>query len=314
MFSIAEHSLLAIRGGSYNIVRNNKFDNPYYEKRRAEKLIEVYDAKLDRREPDSPVYEEPAYDHTKYNVFERNFFGYHPFRPDHAAQPSAMQFSGQNCIIRQNVYCNPQDYQDPDQPDAKPGGTGVAMRWGGSWDGWNANRKIWVGEGIEAGYVTGNRFFNNTFFGYSNGCVVVPADNAISDIKLNPPPMEEKNPPRQFDKKFEFSDNEFKNNIMLAGPIKPQVRWTYLMINEGKPVAVMMLGLLSAMRFQNNDFYATGDHKDELLYMDTPQHPRPRRRRRWTRRVPRPSWATSRRTRCSSIRPGTTSGLRMAAR
>lgn len=272
----AEHSLLAIRGSSFNVVRACRFDNPYFEKGRAEKLIEVYDVKADRREPDSPAYiAPPAYDSTKHNLFERNLFGYHPFRPKVAAQPSAMQYSGQEGIIRFNVFCNPvRRRPDAEHPDAAPGGLAIAMRWGGSWDGWNPRRNWWMGEGHEAGFVTGNRVFHNTFYGYDNGCVAIPSEDGIKGI-MNPPPMEHKNPPKVFHKRFEFADNLFVNNIFMAGPYLAHTNWAWQQHITGKPVAVTALGLLKAVRFLNNDFYATGPNREHLIYVHTSQYPPP---------------------------------------
>jgi hypothetical protein len=275
-FDTAEHSLLALRGGSFNVVRNCRFDNPYFEKGRPNKLVEVYDLKPDRREADDPGrIAEPAYDSTKRNLFERNFFGYHPFYPERAAQPSAMQYSGQEGIIRFNVFCNPLRKQpDRAHPDAVAGGSAIIMRWGGSWDGWNPRKNYWMGEGHEAGFVTGNRVFHNTFYGYDNGCVTIPPDRAVAALP-NPPPLEHKNPARLFHKKFAFADNQFVNNIFLPGPYRAHTTWTWQTKIAGKPVAVTAEGLLTAVKFINNDFFAAGPWKDELIYVHTSKYPPP---------------------------------------
>ncbi len=55
-FDSAAHSLLALRGSSHNVIRHCNFKNPYFEKQRAEKLVEVFDVKLDRRNPANPSY------------------------------------------------------------------------------------------------------------------------------------------------------------------------------------------------------------------------------------------------------------------
>ncbi|MBN2518739.1 MAG: DUF1565 domain-containing protein, partial [Candidatus Altiarchaeota archaeon] len=110
-FNISKHALLAIRCGNFNVIRNNKFTNPWFENGMAEKLIEVYDCKVDTRTPDNPAYlPEPHYDSTKYNLFEDNYFGYHPdYSPALAkgSRTSGIQFSGQNTIIRNNIFSNP---------------------------------------------------------------------------------------------------------------------------------------------------------------------------------------------------------------
>ena len=275
-FWLAAHSLLAVRGSSFNVVRGCRFDNPYFEKGMAEKLIEVYDFKADRRDHDSPTYiATPAYDSTRHNLFEGNFFGYHPFWPNHGAQPAAMEYSGQEGIIRFNVFCNPLRQQpDPERPAAVAGGAAIIMRWGGSWDGWNAGKGYFVGEGIEAGFVTGNRIFHNTFFGYDNGCVVVPSDDSVKAL-MNPPPLEHKNPARVFHKKFEFDDNLFVNNIFVPGLYRAHTTWTWQRRLTGKPIAVTALGLLKAVKFINNDFSATGPDRQQLVYVHTPKYPPP---------------------------------------
>ena len=55
-FDSAAHAPLAIRGSSYNVIRHCNFMNPYFVNKRAEKLVEVYDLKLDRRDPANPAY------------------------------------------------------------------------------------------------------------------------------------------------------------------------------------------------------------------------------------------------------------------
>ena len=62
-FAVAAHCLLAIRSGNFNVIRGNRFTNSYYQNTRAEKLVEVYDVKADKRASDNPAYmPEPAYD------------------------------------------------------------------------------------------------------------------------------------------------------------------------------------------------------------------------------------------------------------
>jgi hypothetical protein len=270
-FVSAAHALLAIRGSSYNVIRHCQFRNPYFLKHRAEKLVEVYDVKLDRRDPNNPAYEPmPAYNSTKHNLFEYSFFGYHPFRPNTAAQPSAMQYSGQDGIIRRNIYANPPlNKPDQDYPEGIAGGVGINMRWGGSWGGWRAKTNgtgRWLGEAHEAGYVTHNRIYNNVFCGYDHGCITIPRDDVMDKV-LNPPPLYETNPSKQYDEKFAFEDNLFVNNIMAPGRYQFHINWAWQKMLTGNPVAVTMMGFLQAVRFQNNDFYAAGENADQLIYV-----------------------------------------------
>jgi len=160
-FRTAAHSLLSLRSASYNVIRNNKFCNPYFAGGMAEKLTEVFDQKVDTRDSRNPSYiPVPGYNGTQGNLFENNLFGYHPDRDNVGARTSAIQFSGQSTIIRNNVFSNPPlTTPDPDYPSGVAGGVGIIMRWGGSWKGWNGTRI--VGEGHEAGYVTHNRIYNN---------------------------------------------------------------------------------------------------------------------------------------------------------
>jgi hypothetical protein len=271
-FDCAAHALLAIRGSSFNVVRNCSFKNPYFVRQRSEKLVEVYDLKLDPRSPANPAYVgTPAYNSTKRNLFEYNLFGYHPARPKRAAQPSAIQYSGQAGIIRRNIFANPPlNPPDPANPEAVAGGIALAMRWGGSWDGWRGKPDgtgRWWGEGHEAGYVTQNRVYHNVFFGYDYACIGLPREDATAKM-LNPPPMEEKNPPRQFTEKFAFEDNRFLNNIIAPGPYQPQTTWKWQAIVAGKPVAVVMFGLLDRFSFRSNDFYASNNTEEARLYYE----------------------------------------------
>lgn len=269
-FESAAHALLAIRASSFNVIRNCSFSNPYFERQRAEKLVEVYDLKLDRRNPANPSYiEVPSYNSTKRNLFENNHFGYHPFRPNRAAQPSAIQYSGQQGIIRRNVFANPSGKQlAANGTGPQAGGIGLNVRWGGSWDGWKIKADgtgVWWGEGHEAGYVTHNRIYNNVFFGYDQGCITLPPENAVAKI-LDPPPMSEQNPPRQYSEKFAFEDNRFVNNIIAPGRYQSHFKWKWQQMLSGKPVAVVAFGLLGKFDFRNNDFYGTDDGGVPLIY------------------------------------------------
>ena len=266
-FAIAAHSLLSLRSASFNVIRDNNFSNSYYENRAAEKLTEVFDQKVDTRDSRNPSYiPVPGYNGTQYNVFENNLFGYHPDRPFGGSRTSAIQFSGQHTIIRNNIFSNPSlKTQDPDYPKGLAGGVAIVMRWGGSWTGWNGKRI--VGEGHEAGYVTHNRIYNNVFYGYDNGKVTTPPDNIMKNIP-NPPPMKNvadyHNYP--FDEEYAFEDNIFKNNIFSEGRIVPHINWTYLKKNEGMPVQLFLMGRLDTTYFYNNNFFSAGKYSDRLIY------------------------------------------------
>ncbi|GMV83949.1 MAG: hypothetical protein AMXMBFR7_51330 [Planctomycetota bacterium] len=270
-FDIAAHCLLAIRSGNFNVIRNCHFTNSYYVGTRAEKLIEVYDIKTDSRSPDHPAFNPvPKYDQTKYNLFERNYFGYTPFRPNKGAQPSSMQYSGQCGIIRRNIFCNPQlDKPNADFPEGVAGGMAMNMRWGGSWEGWQKRKDgtgYWLGEGHEAGFVSHNRIFHNTFHGFDNGCVTVPSDDAMNAF-LNPPPMEQKQDSKPFHKKFEFKDNLFKNNLFLPEAYRPHIEWAWKKTLEGHPVAFELRGNLAQVRFEGNNVFTPGKQDALVAYV-----------------------------------------------
>ncbi len=90
--------------------------------------------------------------------------------------------------------------------------------------------------------------------GYDQGCIALPASRLRCAKILNPPPMEEKNPPRQFTDKFAFEDNRFVNNILAPGTFQPHMKWAWQQMLAGKPVAVVAFGLLDKVSFRNNDF------------------------------------------------------------
>jgi len=86
------HACWAIRGSSFNILRDNYFVNP------SQKIAEVYDS----------VTLGPSV-MTEHNVIEGNRFDYIPKHPDRSPY-SGIQFCGQNTIIRRNRFydeCGP---------------------------------------------------------------------------------------------------------------------------------------------------------------------------------------------------------------
>lgn len=260
-FDTAGHSVLTLRSASYNVIRNNRFRNP------RQKLVEVFDQKLDTRESLNPSYiPVPAYNDTQHNVFESNIFGYHPYFKNRGAQPSAMQYSGQGGIIRKNVFSNPVlSTRDPKYPNSIAGGTGINMRWGGSWTGWNG-KKI-LGEAHEAGYVTQNRIYHNVFRGYDFGQVYISSDDAMKRV-ANPPPMKNVRDfhKYRFDKRYAFEDNIFKNNAFSDTKIVPHMNWTWLKKLAGRPVQVILRGRLHVTYFNHNNFFTRGPYLNELIY------------------------------------------------
>jgi parallel beta-helix repeat protein len=266
-FTVAAHSLLSLRSASFNVIRDNDFSNSYYVNKAAEKLTEVFDQKVDTRDSRNPSYiPVPAYNGTQHNIFEHNRFGYHPDRPYGGSRTSAIQFSGQNTIIRNNIFSNPPlKRADRDYPDGVAGGVAIIMRWGGSWTGWNGNRI--VGEGHEAGFVTHNRIYNNVFYGYDNGKVITPQDDIMKRLP-NPPPMKNVADYQDypFGEEYAFADNIFKNNIFAEGRIVPRINWAHLQKNEGMPVQLFLMGRLDTTYFYHNNFFATGQYSDRLIY------------------------------------------------
>jgi hypothetical protein len=83
--------------------------------------------------------------------------------------------------------------------------------------------------------------------------------------------MEEKNPPRQFTEKFAFENNLFLNNIIAPGPYQPQTTWKWQKVVSGKPIAVVMFGLLDRFSFRSNDFYASSNSEEARLYYEAPK-------------------------------------------
>ena len=78
------HALFAIRGGDYNVIRNNYFYNG------RQKIGEIYDYGVD-------------YNATKYNLIEGNIFA-HTSSSGSASPYAGIQFAGQNTIVRRNVW------------------------------------------------------------------------------------------------------------------------------------------------------------------------------------------------------------------
>ena len=91
-FRSAAHTLWAIKGGNFNILRNNFFHNEI------QKIGEIYD-------PWWVGFNHQFYgrDCTKYNVVEGNVFAYTPSSGDDSPY-AGIQYAAQNGIIRNNVF------------------------------------------------------------------------------------------------------------------------------------------------------------------------------------------------------------------
>ena len=134
------HVLLTIKCGSYNIVRNNYFNN------QLQKIMEVLDCEqptmADSR--NAPFNQDRAVvNSTKYNLIENNTFAYTP--PHATRRYSGIQYAAQNGIIRRNLFY-----------DINGGGLGT-----GVYD--------YEAEFNEHNRVYNNVFYNNNFGGISHG-------------------------------------------------------------------------------------------------------------------------------------------------
>jgi parallel beta-helix repeat protein len=137
-FTRGRHTLWSLRGGSFNVIRNNYFYNEI------QKIGEVYDnVRTDRpwlnfsNDPIIPL----KFNGTHYNLIENNTFAY--TAPDDGDGPyNGIQYAGQNGIIRKNLFYNTQG-----------GGLGMAL-YGG-----------------EASYNLYNRVYNNVFYNNTGGAI-----------------------------------------------------------------------------------------------------------------------------------------------
>ena len=91
-FRKARHTLWAIKGGNFNVVRGNSFHNAW------QKIGEIYDC--DRVGFD---HEFTLSDCTKYNLVEGNTFAYTP-SSGRRSPFAGIQYCAQNGIIRRNVF------------------------------------------------------------------------------------------------------------------------------------------------------------------------------------------------------------------
>lgn len=89
-FTKARHSLLSVRCGNFNVIRDNRFNNT------DQKACEIYDCE---GTSDAPV----KLDATKHNLFEGNAFTY-TLASDRDYRYNGIQYGGQNGIVRKNVF------------------------------------------------------------------------------------------------------------------------------------------------------------------------------------------------------------------
>lgn len=93
-FRFARHSLLSVRCGNFNVIRENEFHNE------RQKAMEIYDCEA---VSDAPY----KLNATKRNLIENNRFIY-TRGPSEPHKYNAIQFSGQYAIIRRNLFFNNQ--------------------------------------------------------------------------------------------------------------------------------------------------------------------------------------------------------------
>jgi len=89
-FTKARHSLLSVRCGNFNVIRDNRFYNT------DQKAVEIYDCE---GTSDAPV----KLDATKHNLFEGNAFMYTK-ASDRDYRYNGIQYGGQSGIVRRNVF------------------------------------------------------------------------------------------------------------------------------------------------------------------------------------------------------------------
>ncbi len=283
------HTNVSLRSASWCVIRNNSFRNGLWNGTTGEKLTEVFDQKLDLADPLNPSYTPvPGYNGTQHNLFEYNWFGYHPDAAREAnigSRCSAIQFSGQRTIIRKNVFSNP-PLNPPDPNGGTAGGVGIVWRWGGSWDGfnWNGNSLTQAGssQGHEAGFVWGNRVYNNTFYGNDMGHMTFPVDSSMGSTP-DPPPMKNVQDWQNysFTDRYRFNDNVIVNNILAGCVIYYRINWSFIVQTEGMPVQMFVRGRRPYTFWRANDFFgvAGGSQNDKLIVdqvdypYQTPQTP-----------------------------------------
>jgi len=135
------HTLWCIRAGNFNVIRNNYFHNA------SQKIGEIYD----NEHPNHPPV---IYNATKHNLVENNTFAYTPPPPvsDPTAGPyNGIQFAGQECIIRRNIF-----------HDNEGGGIDLTLY------------------SDESMYNTDNRIYNNVFYNNHYGGVAISSNRTYT--------------------------------------------------------------------------------------------------------------------------------------
>lgn len=176
----------------------NVIRNNYFHNE-LQKIGEVYDCH--KAGFDHEFYE---YDCTKHNLIEQNTFAYVPSSGNHSPY-AGIQYAGQKGIIRNNLFYDTV-------------GPGLSLTLYGK----------------EATYNTGNRVYNNVFYG-----------SDFAGVSLSQ------------SKSYSFVDNILKNNI-LAGSnfVAHDTRWRWWTRElSGKPVQILT-GRLDGFLCQNNNFFS----------------------------------------------------------
>lgn len=137
VFVRGRHSLLSVRCGNFNVIRDNTFSNP------DQKSIEIFDCE---GVSDAPV----RLDATHRNVIESNRFELTQ-ESDRDYRYNAIQYAGQNGIVRRNVFYDNE-------------GGGLAFQ-------------VYPDEAL---HNYGHRAYNNTFF--NNRCYGIIGSDDTSDV------------------------------------------------------------------------------------------------------------------------------------
>lgn len=142
-FTRAKHVLWTLKCSSYNVLRSNYFHNAF------QKIGEIYDCdEVGFGNKDFPKI--TSVDDTKFNVIEDNTFAY-TSTPKNRSPYAGIQFAGQNCIVRKNIFYN--CYGPPIGITVYPG---------------------------EAEYNYNNTIYNNVFFNNHFGGISVSSSSSVN--------------------------------------------------------------------------------------------------------------------------------------
>ncbi len=101
-FTLARHTLTNISCSNFNIIRNNYYNNT------TQKIGEEFDcegAVSSTYHDDKQV---QLYNATKHNIWEKNTFAFTKDNADHGGPYNAIQYAGQNGLVRFNIFYNNQ--------------------------------------------------------------------------------------------------------------------------------------------------------------------------------------------------------------